>query len=33
VDVVSQWKKFADQTGVEGRQIEAISRTHRLLKK
>ncbi|MFC1817990.1 type II toxin-antitoxin system HipA family toxin [Thermodesulfobacteriota bacterium] len=33
VDVVSQWKEFARQTGVENRQIEAISRTHRLLKR
>jgi serine/threonine-protein kinase HipA len=33
VDVVSQWKKIAKVVGVEKRQIEAISRTHRLLKK
>jgi serine/threonine-protein kinase HipA len=33
VDVVSQWKKIAKLAGVENRQIEAISKTHRLLKK
>lgn len=33
VDVVSQWEKIAKLSGVENRELEAISRTHRLLKK
>lgn len=33
VDIVFQWKKIAKVVGVENSQIEAISRTHRLLKK
>jgi len=31
VDVVSRWKEFAKIVGVENKQIEAISKTHRLL--
>jgi len=33
VEVVSQWKDFARAAGVEKKQIEAISRTHRLLRR
>ena len=33
VEVVSRWKEFANVVGVENKQIEAISRTHRLLSK
>ena len=33
VEVVSRWPDFAQDTGVENYQIEAISRTHRLLRK
>jgi serine/threonine-protein kinase HipA len=31
VEIVSRWKEFAKEVGVEINQIEAISRTHRLL--
>ena len=32
VDVVSRWKKFANVVSVENKQIEALSKTHRLLR-